>query len=372
MRYLTAMLLPNPIPYFAKITDPRCETKNKIHALQDILMIVLCASICGFDDWVGIEDFAYENSDWFKEFIGLEHGIPSHDTISKVMGRLNKDEFAQSFSQWIQSCLPQLDQRHIAIDGKMIGGGFSSDKAIHLVTAFASQTKMVLAQYQVDSKQNEISALPHLLKLIDLKGSIVSADAIYCQKDICHQLIEQKADYVLSLKENHKNLFDDASLWLNDQDQRGLIETIFTVDKDHGRFETRRYGLSTNIDWLDVKNNWHGLKALGFVESRREMQGKVSIERRYYLTSLIDLKGFSKVVRAHWSIENQQHWVLDVQFREDESRGYKGNQRANMALIRRAALNLLRSNDDNKKVSIKRRIAKACMNLKYRRQILFG
>jgi hypothetical protein len=134
------MLLPNPIPYFAKITDPRCETKNTIHALQDILMIVLCASICGFDDWVGIE------------FMTLEHGIPSHDTISKVMGLLNKNEFSQSFSQWIQSCLPQLDQRHIAIDGKMIGGGFSSDKAIHLVTAFASQTKMVLAQYQVDSK----------------------------------------------------------------------------------------------------------------------------------------------------------------------------------------------------------------------------
>ena len=362
-------MLNNPLPYFEAIIDPRRATKNKLHPLESIIFITLCATLCGYDDWVSIEDFAQEQQDWFKQHIDLPHGIPSHDTLSDVIGRLNKVAFSQVLSDWMTDSLPELKDKHIAIDGKTTGGKISDEKSITLVTAFATQARLVLASTEVDKKTNEIKAIPALLDLIDMKGSIVSMDAIYCQKDICRQLVDKKADYVLSLKKNHSTLYEDVSLYLETKFNSQQLEIKEEIEKGHGRLEVRRYALSTDIDWLESKENWIGLKAIGLVESSREINGKQEKQLRYYLTSLTDLTKFSEVVRGHWCIENQQHWVLDVIFGEDNCRSYINNQRSNLAAFRRISLNLLQSVDD--KLSIKRRRIRAAMNPSYRENIIF-
>jgi predicted transposase YbfD/YdcC len=362
-------MLSNPIPYFELITDPRRETKNKLHPLQSIIFITLCSTLCGYDDWVSIEDFAQEQQDWFKQHIDLPNGIPSHDTLSDVIGRLNKVAFSQALSQWMTNSLPELKSKHIAIDGKTTGGKICDEKSITLVTAFATQARLVLASTEVDKKTNEIKALPELLALIDMKGSIVSMDAMYCQKDICRQLMNKEADYVLSLKKNHATLYEDVSLYLDTQFKSQEIEIKEEIEKGHGRIEIRRYGLSTDVDWLESKEKWAGLKAIGIVESIRDINGTQEKQLRYYLTSLTDLTKFSQVARDHWRIENQQHWVLDVIFGEDNSRSYINNQRSNLAIFRRISLNLLQSIDD--KLSIKRRRIRASMNENYRENIIF-
>jgi predicted transposase YbfD/YdcC len=362
-------MLNNPLPYFESMIDPRRSTKNKLHPLESIIFITLCATLCGYDDWVSIEDFAQEQQDWFKQHIDLPHGIPSHDTLSNVIGRLNRVAFSQVLSQWMTDSLPELKDKHIAIDGKTTGGKIGDAKSITLVTAFATQARLVLASTEVDKKTNEIKAIPALLELIEMKGSIVSMDAIYCQKDICRQLVAKEADYVLSLKKNHSTLYEDVSLYLETKFKHQQFEIKEEIEKGHGRIEVRRYALSTDIDWLDSKENWIGLKAIGMVESIREINGKQEKQLRYYLTSLTDLTKFSEVVRGHWCIENQQHWVLDVIFGEDGSRAYTNNQRSNLAAFRRISLNLLQSVDD--KLSIKRRRIRAAMNPSYRESIIF-
>ena len=288
-----------------------------------------------------------------------------------MFGRLDRTEFARVFAQWVSDSLPSLDRQHIAIDGKMIGGGFGQNHSINLVTAFATDLKLVLGVHQVDKKTNEINALPELLSLIDIKGSIVSMDAIYCQKDISRQIIAAKADYVLALKQNHKTLYEDVSLWLDTQAAQHPQDVVEEVNKDHGRIETRRYYLSTEIAWLSQTSEWFGLKGLGMVESTRDIKGKREVQRRFYLTSLTQLDDFRSTVRNHWAIENQQHWVLDVAFSEDANRAYSNNQRSNLALFRRVALNLLRVNG-TASLSAKRSRMKALMNAQYRQQLLFG
>lgn len=363
--------LNNPLDYFGNLTDPRVETKNKLHPLQSIVFIVLCATICGYDDWPSIEDFAEEQAEWFKQYVDLPHGIPSHDTLSRVFGRLDRTEFSQAFAQWISDSLPTLDRQHIAIDGKMIGGGFAQQKSITLVSAFATDLKLVLCAHQVDKKTNEINALPELLSLINIKGSIVSMDAIYCQKDISRQIIDAKADYVLALKQNHKTLHEDVALWLNDQVKQHPEAVIEDINKDHGRIETRRYYLNTDIAWLQQSGDWFGLTGVGMVESSRDIKGKSETQTRFYLTSLTQTSDFMNTVRNHWAIENQQHWVLDVSFSEDANRAYSNNQRSNLALFRRVALNLIRTHG-TASLSVKRSRMKAALNPKYRQQLIFG
>lgn len=365
-------MLNNPLPYLADLPDPRRETCNKLHALQDIVMITLCATLCGYDDWVSIEDFACENEAWFRQFLPLVNGIPSHDTLSKVMGRIERTAFASALAQWMQDSLPALDPRHIALDGKTLRGSRQNGKAIHLMSAFAAEARLVLAQHEVDGKGNEITALPELMKQVDLRGAVVSIDAIGCQKEVAAQLVKGKADYVLALKQNHPNLHEDVRLWLDDQSKTAQIPTLETIDKDHGRLEIRRYSLSTKLDWLAGRAEWAGLAAVGRVESVREVKGKASsTEVRYFLCSITNLEQFARVVRGHWSIENQQHWVLDVEFGEDGNRSRKDHSASNLAAIRRAALNLIRQNDDSK-LSIGRRRLRANNNLDYRAQLMFG
>ena len=272
----------------------------------------------------------------------------------------------------MQDSLPELEARHIALDGKTLRGSRHNGSALHLMSAFATEARLVLAQQPVAGKTNEITALPELMKQIDLRGALLTIDAIGCQKTVAEQIIQAKADYVLALKQNHPTLLEDASLWIDDQTRQGRVPVLQTLDKDHGRLETRRYSLSSELDWLVSRQDWRGLAAIGRVESIRQVgRQPATTDVRYFLCSITDLQQFARSVRNHWAIENQQHWVLDVQFNEDGNRSRKDHSASNLAAIRRAALNLMRQNDSSK-LSIGRRRMRACSNDAYRSQLLFG
>lgn len=364
-------MLPNPMPYFQDLQDPRRETKNKLHKLSDIVMIVLFAVLSGIEDWVGMEEFAEEKEAWLRGFLELPNGIPSHDTLSDVLGRIDPKAFQEAFLQWVRAALPSLSGEQICLDGKTLRGSRVGDKAVHLLSAYATKARWVLTQQAVGEKTNEITAIPDLLSMLDINGALVSIDAMGCQKRIAETLIDAKADYLLALKDNHKDLCEDVRLWLDTETAAGRLAIHETVDKDHGRIEIRRYGLSAGIDWLEQKSEWKGLAAVGRVESMRIIGNKTTVETRYYLCSFIDLERFAQSVRQHWHIENQQHWVLDVQFGEDDNRTRKDHAPENLALIRRAVLNLL-NNHGPSKDSLRRRKLRACLSDCYRAELIFG
>lgn len=364
-------MLPNPAPYFSELKDPRRETKNKLHKLGDIVMIVLCAVLSGIEDWVGMEEFAKEKEDWLHEFLELPGGIPSHDTLSDVLGRLDPKAFAEAFTRWVQAALPSLSGQQICLDGKTLRGSREGDRAVHLMSAFVVEARWVLAQQAVGEKTNEITAIPDLLAMLDISGALISIDAMGCQKTVASTIINAGADYVLALKDNHPTLCEDVKLWLDTEIDKERLAVHETVDKGHGRIEIRRYSVSADIDWLEQKSEWTGLTAVGRVESTRIIGDKTSVETRYFLCSFNDLIRFSEGVRLHWSIENQQHWVLDVQFGEDANRARKDHSAENLALMRRAALNLLRNNGPTKD-SLRRRKLRACLSDRYRSELLFG
>jgi predicted transposase YbfD/YdcC len=334
-------------------------------------MIVLCAVLSGIEDWVGMEEFAEKKDAWLREILELSNGIPSHDTLSDVLGRIDPKAFQEAFLRWAQAALPSPSGEQICLDGKTLRGSRVGDKAVHLLSAYAAKARWVLAQQVVGEKTNEITAIPDLLSMLDISGALVSIDAMGCQKRIAETLIDAKADYLLALKDNHKDLCEDVRLWLDTETAAGRLAIHETVDKDHGRIEIRRYGLSAGIDWLEQKSEWKGLAAVGWVESMRIIGDKTTVETRYYLCSFIDLERFAQSVRQHWHIENQQHWVLDVQFGEDDNRTRKDHAPENLALIRRAALNLL-NNHGPSKDSLRRQKLRACLSDHYRAELIFG
>ena len=362
----------DPRPYFANLPDPRRETRNKLHKLHDILMIVLCAVLSGVEDWVGMADFAEEKEAWLRGFLDLPNGIPSHDTLSDVLGRIDPVAFRAAFTAWATAALPGLGEEQICIDGKAVRGSRDgANPAVHLVSAFAGQARWVLAQQAVAEQSNEITAIPDLLALLDLRGAVVSIDAMGCQKAIAQVIVDAGADYVLTLKANHPTLGEDVQLWLDTEVARGRLTVTEIVEKDHGRIEIRRYALSHPIDWLEAKPDWAGLQAVGRVESTRIIGEKTSTECRYFLCSLADRDRFAAIVRGHWGIENQQHWVLDVQFGEDACRTRKDHSAENLAVIRRMALNVLHHNGPVRD-SLRRRKRRAALNDDYRWRLLFG
>lgn len=364
-------MLPNPQPFFATLLDPRRETRNKLHKLIDIVMITLCAVLGGYEDWVSIEDFGYANEAWLRGFLELPNGIPSHDTLSDVIGRIDRDAFAHAFSSWIQVGLPELAGHQVAVDGKSLRGSRGENGMVHVLSAFATEARLVLAAKAIPDKANEITAIPGLLAQLNLAGAVVTIDAMGCQKSIAKIIVDQQADYVLALKENHPTLHDDVKLWLDDNDAQGYVRMHETIEKDHGRIETRRTVVSTDLDWLAQRHEWPGLKGVAMVESTREIGNKVSCERRYYLCSLTDVTRIALTIRRHWAIENQQHWILDVQFREDAHRTRKDHSAENLGLIRRTALNLLQQDASNK-WSVRRRKMRSLVDLPYREALLFG
>lgn len=362
----------DPRPYFTHLPDPRRVTRNKLHPLQDILMIVLCAVLSGVEDWVGMEAFAEEKEAWLRGFLDLPNGIPSHDTLSDVMGRMDPVAFRAGFTAWATAALPNLAGEQVCVDGKTVRGSRDGENpAVHLVSAFAGQARWVLAQQAVAEKSNEITAIPDLLALLDLQGAVVSTDAMGCQKAIAQTIIDAGADYVLALKDNHPTLCEDVQLWLDTEVARGRLPVQETLEKDHGRIEIRRFALSPQIDWLDAKPDWAGLQAVGRVQSTRIIGDQVSTECRYFLCSFSEPDRFAATVRGHWGIENQQHWVLDVQFGEDACRTRRDHSAENLALIRRVALNVLRHNGPPRD-SIRQRKIRAALNDNYRLNLLLG
>jgi predicted transposase YbfD/YdcC len=345
--------------HFAQLSDPRMLRKTH-HKLVDIIVITLCAVIAGADDWVEIAAFGKAKEQWFKTFLELPGGIPSHDTFGRVFSLINPEEFGKCFVSWIRSAFPLGESDVVAIDGKTARRShdrINGKSAIHVVSAWAVRNRLILGQVKTDDKSNEINAIPELLKTLDIKGCVVTTDAMGCQKEIVRQIVDQGADYVLSLKGNQGNLHKEVELFFQDAKKDGYKdvtrETHTTVDGGHGRVETRTYTVTADVDWFEEKSKWKKLTTFGMVESTREIGDQTTHETRYYISSLpCDAKRFAEAARDHWGVENSLHWCLDISFGEDDSRVRSGHAPANLAIIRRFALSLIKQ-DPQRKIGVK-------------------
>jgi predicted transposase YbfD/YdcC len=374
------MKLKNPLSiseHFSDLPDPRVD-RTKEHLLQDILTIAICAVICGADGWVEVEQFGRAKLKWFSKFLALPKGIPSHDTFGRVFSMLNPEEFGRCFLSWIKTVAEVSEGEIVAIDGKTLRKSFdraNSKAAIHMVSAWANANKLVLGQVKTEEKSNEITAIPKLLKLLELKGCIVTIDAMGTQKKIANQIVDQGADYVLSLKGNQELFAKEVKEFFEDAQKDNFKETAYSyteeVGKGHGRIERRRYWLSSEVEWFAERKKWKGLRSFGMVESEREIGENRSVERRFYISSLSgdDVESFAKASRSHWGIENKLHWVLDVAFREDDCRVRKDNAAQNFAMLRHVALNLLKQ-ENSVRIGIKAKRLKAGWNEDYLLKIL--
>lgn len=361
--------------FFSAIPDPRIE-RNKQHKLVDIFVIAICGLICSADDWVSIEEFGNAKLEWFKKYLELPNGIPSHDTFGRVFSLVDPKQFEKCFISWVESVTGKMSGVVVAIDGKTSRrSGGKTRNPLHLVSAYATELGVVLGQVKTDEKSNEITAIPRLLDQLALEGCVVTIDAMGCQKEIARKIaVDKKSDYALSLKGNHGDLHDDVKLFFDDAlacDFKGISHRHFeSVEKGHGRIETRRYWTVDEIEWLNGKDEWKGLRTIGMVEARREIDGKESVERRWYLSSLANnAEKFARVVRSHWGIENGLHWSLDIAFREDESRIRIGNAAENFAVLRHIVMNLLKQ-DKTAKIGIKNKRLKAGWDEPYLVRIL--
>jgi len=316
---------------------------------MDILLITVCAVICGADDWHAIAEYGQSKLDWLKTFLELPHGIPSHDTFHRVFARLNPQQLQSCFISWIESLWPRLSGELLNVDGKTLRGACepSQNKSfIHLVSVWSASQHLVLGQQKVDEKSNEITAIPELLQLLVLQGCLVSIDAMGCQREIARTIIEQEADYVLALKGNQGNLYEDVVQLFQvalQQNFHGLEHSFFqTVEKGHGRIEMRRFWTMENTEYLIGAENWPGLRSIGMAESERRIGDQTTVEQRFYLLSIpSDAQRFAEAAREHWSVENNLHWVLDVGFNEDSLRGTQGHSAENLAVVRHIAVNLI-------------------------------
>jgi predicted transposase YbfD/YdcC len=338
--------------HFSKVSDPRVD-RTKDHKLIDIIAIAICAVICGAEGWVDMELFGKSKLPWLKTFLELPNGIPSHDTFGRVFSRIDAQQFQLAFYEWVWAVNDIIEGQIINIDGKQLRG--SKDKvlgkrAIYMVSAWAEENELVLGQRKVDEKSNEITAIPELLKLLALAGCIVTIDAIGTQTNIARTIVEADADYVLSVKENQGHLYEDVSVLFGvDQAQNfkyASLEYAKTTNKAHGRIEVRQCWSTSNPEYLNLirdRENWRGLKSIAMVHATRIIDGKETKKVRFYISSLpSNAERLLHIVRKHWSIENDLHWVLDVAFNEDHSRVRTEQSPENLAVLRHIALNLLK------------------------------
>lgn len=338
--------------HFSSLKDPRVE-RTKLHSLSDILVIAICASICGANTWIEVEAWGIAKEKWLQRFLELPNGIPSHDTFGRVFARLDPQQFQNGFLSWIRAISKLTHRQVVAMDGKTLRRSHDRSlgkNAIHMVSAWATANRLVLGQVKVNDKSNEITAIPELLRLLELTGCIVTIDAMGCQTEIAETIVQQKADYLLAVKENQGQLYQDVQDLFTECQKasfQGVPHDYYkTINKGHGRLEIREcWTLSESqfLEYLHRRGAWKNLRTLVMVQAERRLGIQCSVETRYYISSL---EGKAQLVlhavRGHWGIENQVHWILDIAFREDESRVRKDHGPENFAVLRHIALNLLK------------------------------
>jgi len=349
-----------------KVHDPRRQWGNLRHKLPDILVIVFCAILCGAQTYDDLELFGKAKKDWLSWFLELRNPTPSADTFARIFQLIDPKTFAKSLRNVLKS--EELYGKIIAFDGKtMRGSGYDGQRAFQMLTAFLVDGQIVIGEEEIDDKSNEITAIPELLDQINVKGTTVTIDAIGTQANIAEKIIEKEADYVLALKKNHPDLYEDVKLYF---DNESISQTKVTKNRSGGRQETREYSLETNIDWLYNREKWASISAIGSVRATVETKNKKQQETRYFITSLRDVEQFAHAVRAHWGIENGLHWHLDVTFGEDASRVRDQNAAAVWNVMRKTALEYLKQVEPGKKVSLKSRRRLAAWDNAYLARLL--
>jgi predicted transposase YbfD/YdcC len=363
------------IHYFRKLKDPRRTDRCK-HLLLDIIVLALCATIAGAQDWQEIVTFGEERSDWLKRFLELPNGIPSHDTVERVFDRINPRAFQTCFRNWVEAIREFLPIKHIAIDGKTLrSSGTDTLKTLHLVSAWATQQQLSLGQVAVDDKSNEITAIPKLLDVLDITGAIVTIDAMGCQKAIAQKITEQKGHYILTVKDNQQHLLTDIQHAIAEASETNFAgvehDTYETRDHGHGREEYRHYLILRLTDGIRNAEAWSKLTTIGMCYSERTVNGVMSVDVRYFIGSKrACARTYAEALRNHWGIENSLHWQLDITFDEDDNRVTKRNGAENLALLRRLTLSLLKAHPDKRSIA-KKRFA-AALNPDFLEEVLRG
>ena len=357
--------------FFEQLSDPRRDL-SKLHSLNDILLIGILSVLSGANTWNEMEAYAISKEEFLRTFLDLKNGIPSHDTFNRVFSSIDSEQFEQVFIQWVASLTKMIKGQVVAIDGKTIRGAKSHGKKsnVHMVSAWASQNNMVLGQIKTDEKSNEITAIPQLLDILELEGTTITIDAMGTQTEIAKSIIDNKADYILAVKENQKQLCQD----IKDEFRFSRdIETHTDTELDHGRIETRVCSTISKFEFIASDNKWTNLKQIIRIESTREFKNsakETEFATRYYITSLKDTaEKFQQAIRDHWSVENKLHWTLDVAFLEDESRKRTKNAAQNFSILSKIALNLLK-NDTSFKIGVKGKRLRAGWDNQYLLKIL--
>lgn len=352
------------LTHFGDVKDPRIN-RTKRHLLLDIIGLSICAVMAGAESWLDIERFGKAKEAWLMTFLSLPHGIPSHDTIERLFRRLKPQEFQCCFAKWTRALCAELGLKQVALDGKTLRRSFdraNGQSALHLVSAWSTEHGISLGQVAVDRKSNEITAIPELLRLLELRGAVVTIDAMGCQKEIADQIIEAGADYVLAVKDNHPTLHEtlqDHFLTLHETDfASGQCSRQETKEVAHGRTTHRSYYTTPVPETLRSRSEWRGLQSVGQVVTISERDGRETSEVRHFINSFrSNARRFAKAVRGHWGIENSLHWVLDVTFDEDRCRVHKGYGPENLALLRRIAVSLIKREPTRDSIRGKRKMA---------------
>lgn len=340
--------------HFSKLTDPR-DPRKILHLLTDIIGLSLIACIAGCESYDDIEYFGTTKEKWLRGYLKLPNGIPSHDTIERVYEALNPKEFRSCFNSWVQDTFSISDEFFLHLDGKSnrrSGDSYTGKKMLHSVSVFAGKNKLSLAQFKVEEKSNEITAIEPLLAMLDIKGKTITIDAMGCQKEIAKHIVNNKANYILAVKDNHKTLHEEIKSAFKTSP---IVDVFNTLEKGHGRIEERTCQVITDLRFVDESANWENVHSIICITGQRTTGAKTSTETRYFISNQEKKASyFLEAIRSHWSIENSLHWVLDVVFKEDYCRKRKENAAENFNIIRKMALNFIRTNKKNDKLSIRR------------------